>query len=82
MELRSMSDVLQFHAQLLKGSTQNDDALRNISKLFTFAALSPTEETVELLGKYDLYFFSYEHPPLTELAQKALDWAVDEKLKS
>ncbi|KAL1319205.1 hypothetical protein HN51_071506 [Arachis hypogaea] len=40
------------------------------------------EETVELLGKSDLYFFSPEHPPLTEPAQKALDWAVDEKLKS
>ncbi|XLQ99875.1 hypothetical protein HN51_054591 [Arachis hypogaea] len=40
------------------------------------------EETVELLGKSDLYFFSPEHPPLTEPAQKALDWAMDEKLKS
>ncbi|KAJ7975578.1 ATP-dependent Clp protease ATP-binding subunit CLPT1, chloroplastic-like [Quillaja saponaria] len=40
------------------------------------------EETVELLGKSDMYFFSPEHPPLTEPAQKALDWAVDEKLKS
>ncbi|RYR45114.1 hypothetical protein Ahy_A07g030979 isoform C [Arachis hypogaea] len=36
-----MSDALQFHAQLLKGGTQNDDAARNVSKLFTFAALSP-----------------------------------------
>ncbi|KAE8681494.1 Clp protease-related protein [Hibiscus syriacus] len=40
------------------------------------------EETVNLLGKSDLYFFSPEHPPLTEQAQRALDWAVDEKLKS
>ncbi|KAA8522297.1 hypothetical protein F0562_012970 [Nyssa sinensis] len=40
------------------------------------------EETVKLLGKADLYFFSPEHPPLTEAAQRALDWAVDEKLKS
>ncbi|KAK7283700.1 hypothetical protein RIF29_13411 [Crotalaria pallida] len=40
------------------------------------------DETVELLGKSDMYFFSPEHPPLTEPAQKALDWAVDEKLKS
>ncbi|XP_061353573.1 ATP-dependent Clp protease ATP-binding subunit CLPT1, chloroplastic isoform X2 [Gastrolobium bilobum] len=40
------------------------------------------EETVELLGKSDMYYFSPEHPPLTEPAQKALDWAVDEKLKS
>ncbi|KAG1362672.1 ATP-dependent Clp protease ATP-binding subunit CLPT1, chloroplastic [Cocos nucifera] len=40
------------------------------------------EETVKLLGKSDMYFFSPEHPPLTEPAQRVLDWAVDEKLKS
>ncbi|KAJ1431354.1 Clp, N-terminal [Sesbania bispinosa] len=40
------------------------------------------EETVDLLGKSDMYFFSPEHPPLTEPAQKALDWAINEKLKS
>ncbi|KAK4745505.1 hypothetical protein SAY87_011817 [Trapa incisa] len=40
------------------------------------------EETVNLLGKSDMYFFSPEHPPLTEPAQRVLDWAVDEKLKS
>ena len=40
------------------------------------------EETVKLLGKSDMYYFSPEHPPLTEPAQRALDWAVEEKLKS
>ncbi|CAI9093844.1 OLC1v1029431C1 [Oldenlandia corymbosa var. corymbosa] len=40
------------------------------------------EEIVKLLGKADMYFFSPEHPPLTEDAQRALDWAVDEKIKS
>ncbi|KAI7745467.1 hypothetical protein M8C21_010483 [Ambrosia artemisiifolia] len=40
------------------------------------------EETVKLLGKSDMYFFSPEHPPLTEAAQKAIDWAINEKLKS
>ncbi|MED6168190.1 ATP-dependent Clp protease ATP-binding subunit clpt2, chloroplastic [Stylosanthes scabra] len=40
------------------------------------------EETVKLLGKADMFFFSPEHPPLTEEAQRVLDWAVDEKLKS
>lgn len=40
------------------------------------------EETVKLLGKSDMYFFSPEHPPLTEPAQRALDWAVDEKIRS
>lgn len=40
------------------------------------------EEAIKLIGKPDYFFFSPEHPPLTESAQKALDWAVDEKLKS
>ncbi|KAG8381460.1 hypothetical protein BUALT_Bualt06G0124200 [Buddleja alternifolia] len=40
------------------------------------------EEIVNLLGRSDMYFFSPEHPPLTEPAQRALDWAVEEKLKS
>ncbi|GMH09476.1 hypothetical protein Nepgr_011317 [Nepenthes gracilis] len=40
------------------------------------------EESIKLLGKGDMYFFSPEHPPLTEAAQKALDWAVDEKLQA
>lgn len=40
------------------------------------------EEIVKLLGKADMYFFSPEHPPLTEEAQRALDWAVEQKLKS
>ncbi|OIT05889.1 atp-dependent clp protease atp-binding subunit clpt1, chloroplastic, partial [Nicotiana attenuata] len=40
------------------------------------------EETIKVLGKADMWFFSPEHPPLTEDAQKGLDWALDEKLKS
>ncbi|KAM1481618.1 hypothetical protein ACFX2I_028630 [Malus domestica] len=40
------------------------------------------DETVNLLGKSDMYYFSPEHPPLTEPAQRALDWAFDQKLKS
>ncbi|XP_055827058.1 ATP-dependent Clp protease ATP-binding subunit CLPT1, chloroplastic-like [Solanum dulcamara] len=44
--------------------------------------LKVSDETVKLLGRSDLYFFSPEHPPLTKPAQKALDWAVNEKLKS
>ncbi|KAK6926349.1 Clp, repeat (R) domain [Dillenia turbinata] len=40
------------------------------------------EEIVNLMGKSDMYFFSPEHPPLTEPAQRALDWAVETKLKS
>jgi len=40
------------------------------------------EETIKLLGKGERFFFSPEHPPPTEAAQRALDWAVDQKLKS
>ncbi|KAL1201165.1 ATP-dependent Clp protease ATP-binding subunit CLPT1 [Cardamine amara subsp. amara] len=40
------------------------------------------DETINLLGKSDMYFFSPEHPPLTEPAQKAIAWAIDEKKKS
>ncbi|XP_042450276.1 ATP-dependent Clp protease ATP-binding subunit CLPT2, chloroplastic-like isoform X4 [Zingiber officinale] len=40
------------------------------------------EETVKLLGKSDLFFVSPEEIPLTESAQRALDKAIDEKLKS
>ncbi|CAB4279677.1 unnamed protein product [Prunus armeniaca] len=40
------------------------------------------EETIKLLGKADTWFFSPEHPTLTEEAQRVLDWAVDKKLKS
>ncbi|XP_020217208.1 ATP-dependent Clp protease ATP-binding subunit CLPT2, chloroplastic [Cajanus cajan] len=44
--------------------------------------LKVRDETVKLLGKADLFFFSPEHPPLTDEAQRALDWAVDQKIKS
>ncbi|KAK1385438.1 hypothetical protein POM88_023173 [Heracleum sosnowskyi] len=40
------------------------------------------EEIVKLLEKADMYFFSPEHPPLTEEAQRALDWDIEQKLKS
>ncbi|CAH8304193.1 unnamed protein product [Eruca vesicaria subsp. sativa] len=40
------------------------------------------DEIIRLLGKSDMYFFSPEHPPLTEPARKAVDWAVEEKKKS
>lgn len=40
------------------------------------------EETVKLLGKTDLFFVSPEEIPLTKSAQRALDEAIDEKLKS
>jgi hypothetical protein len=40
------------------------------------------DEIIKLKGKSDMYSFSPEHPPLTEAAQKALDWAVDQKSKT
>ena len=63
---------------LIKGTSEAAKFLRaNGITLFKVR-----EETVKLLGKSDMYFFSPEHPPLTEPAQRALDWAVDEKMKS
>lgn len=47
-----------------------------------FTLVKVREEAIKLIGKPDYFFFSPEHPPLTEAAQKALDWAVDQKLKS
>ncbi|KAI4327056.1 hypothetical protein L6164_019559 [Bauhinia variegata] len=44
--------------------------------------LKVRDETLKLLGKADMFFFSPEHPPLTDDAQRALDWAVDQKIKS
>ena len=35
--------------------------------------LKVREEIVRLLGRSDMYFFSPEHPPLTEPAQRALN---------
>ncbi|GFZ15244.1 double Clp-N motif protein [Actinidia rufa] len=40
------------------------------------------DEIVKLLGKGNLFNRSPSTPPLTKPAQMALDWAVDEKLKS
>uniref|UniRef100_A0A7N0SYY9 Clp R domain-containing protein n=1 Tax=Kalanchoe fedtschenkoi TaxID=63787 RepID=A0A7N0SYY9_KALFE len=40
------------------------------------------EETFNLLGKPNKYFFSPEHPPLTEAAQRVIDRAFAEKLNS
>ncbi|KAK7351874.1 hypothetical protein VNO77_11619 [Canavalia gladiata] len=41
MEVRSMREALQVHAQLVKLGTPRNDSSRNLSNLFTFAALSP-----------------------------------------
>ncbi|PSS33150.1 ATP-dependent Clp protease ATP-binding subunit like [Actinidia chinensis var. chinensis] len=40
------------------------------------------DEIVKLLGKGNLFNRSPSTPPLTKPARRALDWAVDEKLKS
>lgn len=63
---------------LIEGTNQASKVLR--ANGITF--LKVREETVKLLGKADMYYFSPEHPSLTEAAQRALDWAIDEKLKS
>ncbi|XP_062216201.1 ATP-dependent Clp protease ATP-binding subunit CLPT2, chloroplastic-like isoform X2 [Phragmites australis] len=43
--------------------------------------LKVREEAANVLGKSEMFYFSPMHPPLTEAAQRALDWAVNEKLK-
>ena len=40
------------------------------------------EEATKLAGKAEMFYFSHEHPPLTEEAQRVLDWAIDQKIKS
>ncbi|XVF13270.1 hypothetical protein REPUB_Repub08aG0194200 [Reevesia pubescens] len=86
--------MAELEARKLKYPTTGTEALlmgiliegTNLAAIFLRAngiTLSKVrEETVKLLGKGDMYFFSPEHPPLTEDAQRALDWAVDQKLKS
>ncbi|URE02726.1 ATP-dependent Clp protease ATP-binding subunit [Musa troglodytarum] len=63
---------------LVEGTNEASKFLRAIG----ITLFKVREESVKLLGKSDLFFFSPEHPPLTDSAQRALDWAVDEKLKS
>lgn len=63
---------------LTEGTSQAARYLRAIG----ITLFGVRDETVKLLGKADMYFFSPEHPPLTEPAQKALDWAVEVKNKS
>ncbi|KAG0473095.1 hypothetical protein HPP92_014519 [Vanilla planifolia] len=40
------------------------------------------DQALKLIGKPNRYFFSPMRPPLTESAQRAVDWAINEKLKS
>ncbi|GAB2265337.1 hypothetical protein Dimus_000401 [Dionaea muscipula] len=40
------------------------------------------QEIVDLLGKAESSNWSPQRPPLTEQAQKAIDWAIDMKLRS
>lgn len=44
--------------------------------------LTVRDVAAKILGKSEMFYFSPMHPPLTESAQRALDWAVNEKLKS
>ncbi|CAH9086268.1 unnamed protein product [Cuscuta europaea] len=44
--------------------------------------LKVREEIIKVRGKSDFFNFSAEHPPLTEDAQKALNWALNEKVKT
>jgi hypothetical protein len=44
--------------------------------------LTVRDAAAEVLGKSEMFYFSPMHPPLTESAQRALDSAVNEKLKT
>ncbi|XP_073300858.1 LOW QUALITY PROTEIN: ATP-dependent Clp protease ATP-binding subunit CLPT2, chloroplastic-like [Primulina huaijiensis] len=44
--------------------------------------LKVRDEIGKLRGKLDMFFFSPEHPPLTEATQRALDFAINEKHRS
>lgn len=84
----------ELEARKLKFSTTGTEAIlmgilvegtNRASKLLRadgFTLSKVREEAIKLIGKPDYFYFSPEHPPLTESAQRALDWAVDEKLKS
>ncbi|KVH95486.1 Clp, N-terminal [Cynara cardunculus var. scolymus] len=84
----------ELEARKLKFSTTGTEAIlmgilvegtNRASKLLRadgFTLSKVREEAIKLIGEPDYFYFSPEHPPLTESAQKALDWAVDEKLKS
>ncbi|KAL2543516.1 Clp protease-related protein [Forsythia ovata] len=84
----------ELEARKIKSPTTGTEALlmgiliegTNFASIFLRAngitLLKVRDEIFKLSGKPDLYFFSPEHPPLTEAAQRALDWAIDEKLKS
>ncbi|KAL1190840.1 ATP-dependent Clp protease ATP-binding subunit CLPT2 [Cardamine amara subsp. amara] len=63
---------------LIEGTSFTSKFLRS-NKIMLYKV---REETIKLLGKADLYFFSPEHPPLTEDAQRALDSAVDQNRKA
>ncbi|GKV16297.1 hypothetical protein SLEP1_g26956 [Rubroshorea leprosula] len=67
-----------YYAFLLLGTSAAAKFLRDNG----IALFMVQDEILNLLQKADMTFTSPEHPPLTEQAQKALDWAVEEKLKS
>lgn len=47
-----------------------------------FTIFKVRDEIVNVLGKAEMGTIAPLRPPLGEDAQKALDWAVDKKLKS
>lgn len=77
-----MLPLLSYAVDLLSFSCAGTSEAAKFLRANGITLFKVREETVNLLGKSDMYFFSPEHPPLTEPAQRALDWAIDEKLKS
>ncbi|KAI4370036.1 hypothetical protein MLD38_018423 [Melastoma candidum] len=63
---------------LIEGTSTGSKFLRANGITLTKAR----EEAVKIIPKGDMFYFSPEHPPLTDDAQRALDWALEQKLKS
>jgi len=65
-------------ALLLGILTEGTSAAARFLRSQSITLFGVREEIVNLLGKADMYFFSPEHPPLTDPALHALDWAVEQ----
>ncbi len=76
---RLCSQLLPESCQLLNVHWPGTSAAAKFLRKNGITLFGIRDETVKLLGKADMYFFSPEHPPLTQPAQDALDWALDEK---
>ncbi|VAH88818.1 unnamed protein product [Triticum turgidum subsp. durum] len=73
------SKILEIPSQ--KDTRRTSDAAK-LMRAKGITLLTVRDAAATILGKSEMFYFSPMHPPLTESAQRALDWAVNEKLKS